>query len=178
MTPKQARPRRTIPDPEEAWKHLGAALRRFMDRYELNQAWVAETLGLSQPQVSYLLGRTTRERPRELTPSEMLRMELRVRREIDPDLVLGELQRDAGLIEEVAHPADVVASWPFLDPDFRQDISEMIEKAEARYLARHGEGLSAGEAAPPPRLVRGDPTPRRAPSAAAAGESQPKRRRG
>ena len=142
---------------EDAWQSLAAALRRFMDKYELTQAWVAETLGVSQPQVSYLLGNTKRERTRELLPSEMMAIELRARQEKDPNIVLGEIQRDAGIVEDGYHVADIVASWPFLDPGVREDIAELITRAEDRYLRQAGVDL---EDSPPPRLVRSQPVQR------------------
>lgn len=164
-------PKRPVPDPDEVWVHAGAALHRFMDKYGLNQKWVAETIKLSQPQVSYLLGRTTRERPRELTLGEMLRLELRVRREIDPSLVLGEIARDTGAIEDANHPADAVRAYPNLEPDDRDDIADLIERKEERYLRNHPDDA----AAPLPRLVRGEPKPSRG-SKQAAAPSRPARK--
>lgn len=148
---RPSRDKRTPPATEDTWKALGAALARFMAKYQLTQAWIAETMGVSQPQVSYILGNTQRERARELTGSEACAIELRVRAEKNrPDLVLGEIWRDAGLVEDVAHPADVVAAYPFIDPDIRSDIVTLIERAEGRYL--QAVQLDEDETPPPARL--------------------------
>lgn len=144
---------------EDAWRSLSSALRRFMDKYDLTQMWVAETLGISQPQVSYLLGNTKRERTRELLGGEACAIELRARAEKDPNIVLGEIFRDAGLVEDGLHPADVVAQYPNLDPGVRDDIAVLITRAEDRYL--HRAGLDPEDDSPPPpaRLRRAQPTP-------------------
>lgn len=148
-----------------------------MARHKLTQQWVADTIGISQPSLSYLLGNTSRDRARELNGSEAAAIELRVRAEKDPSVVLGEIWRDAGLVEDVAHPADVVAAYPFIDPDTRSDIVALIERAEARYL-RDAE-LGPDEV-PPARLVRApaaEPSPRSRPAASADAAKRPRRRR-
>lgn len=182
MTPARSqsqppRPKPT-PTPDDAWQLLSQALARFMKKYQLTQSWVADKIGISQPQMSYLLGNTRRERTRELLPSEAAAIELAVRSELDPKIVLGEIFRDAGFVEDARHPADAVSAYPFLDPDVRDDIRNLIERAEARYLAKND--LQPDES-PIPRLVRSRPPKddvRSDREAAVSAEPQQRRRRG
>lgn len=153
-------PRRTIPHPDEVWVRTGAALKRFIDRYELTQRQVAEVIGMSQPHVSFLVGNHPRESARSLTFEEALRLELWVRAEINPDLVLGEIARDAGLVEDTyGHPVDVTYAYPRFGAEAREVIADLMVRSEERYIEKVGDPDQLPPV--PARLVRGVPEPRR-----------------
>lgn len=123
---------------DEARKRTGSAIQRFMRRYSLTQKVVADILGVSQPQISYMLGTSKEERPRTFTPWELFQVEHHVKRTLNPDLVFGEILRDAGLVVDATDIYAQIGSHPYFTDDDRDDLILAASVAETRYRSRNG----------------------------------------
>lgn len=123
---------------DEARKQVGASVQRFMRRYALVQKTIAEIIGVSQPQISYMLGTSKADRPRSFTPWELFQIELHVKRSTNPDLVFGEILRDAGMVVDADDIYEQIASHPYFTDDDRDDLILAAAVAEVRYRARNG----------------------------------------
>lgn len=109
-----------------------------LDTYERTQAWFSETIGVSQSQGNYLLGRTAGDVPRDLDVVEIAAVERRIKREVDPQFVLGQMFRALGLVDDPGgDPEAVIAADPHLLPPDRENVQVVLKLGHRRYYEAH-----------------------------------------